>query len=450
MIVIVSDLHLTDGSSGETINEGAFRIFVEALRTHVYDASFRGEHGQTPTAKPMFHAIERCDLVLLGDVFDVIRSDKWLSSQGDIRPWSAPAKMAQTVDAITQGILTENKQALAHLTDLNGVIEIPDPYVQGRKHQVSLYIHYLVGNHDWFYHLPGGNYDRIRKAVVDGFGLSQSASVPFPHLMKETTKTLHKRLTDHKLHVQHGDIYDAFNYQEEVGRDASSLGDCIVVELLNRFPGEVEKELGLSPSHELIINLREIDNVRPLREIPRWVDSTLDRCAQLVPGGRKNVEKVWDRLVDEFLDNEFVRSLDEAYKLDAVDKLQAGLRLSSALSIRSIADVPSKIVSLFDKGTSYSTCAAEEHAIRKGAAQYVVYGHTHKPEVVPLRLFRDQDALVEQIYFNSGTWRRIHEPCADGSKTLSFTKAHVMTYLAFYEGTERSGRGYETWNGRLG
>ena len=41
MLVIISDLHLTDGTSGETINAGAFRVFRERLSDLAYDASWR-------------------------------------------------------------------------------------------------------------------------------------------------------------------------------------------------------------------------------------------------------------------------------------------------------------------------------------------------------------------------------------------------------------------------
>lgn len=72
MLVIISDLHLTDGSSGETINAEAFRVFIESLRNLVERACWR-ESGK-------FKAIDRCDLVLLGDIFDVIRSNQWLNT----------------------------------------------------------------------------------------------------------------------------------------------------------------------------------------------------------------------------------------------------------------------------------------------------------------------------------------------------------------------------------
>ncbi len=70
MLVIISDLHLTDGTSGETISAGAFRVFRQRLRDLAYDASKRADGTYRP--------IEEMDILLLGDVFDLIRSTKWL------------------------------------------------------------------------------------------------------------------------------------------------------------------------------------------------------------------------------------------------------------------------------------------------------------------------------------------------------------------------------------
>ncbi|MDA2927107.1 hypothetical protein MYX78_07730 [Acidobacteria bacterium AH-259-G07] len=48
MLVIISDLHLTDGTSGETIRAGAFRAFRERLRDLAYDASWRADGKYKP------------------------------------------------------------------------------------------------------------------------------------------------------------------------------------------------------------------------------------------------------------------------------------------------------------------------------------------------------------------------------------------------------------------
>jgi hypothetical protein len=41
MLIIISDLHLTDGTSGETIQQGAFFLLRERLFSLAYDASWR-------------------------------------------------------------------------------------------------------------------------------------------------------------------------------------------------------------------------------------------------------------------------------------------------------------------------------------------------------------------------------------------------------------------------
>jgi len=58
MLVIISGLHPTDGTSGETIRSGAFNGFRERFRDLAYDASWRGDDEYRP--------LEDIDLLLLG------------------------------------------------------------------------------------------------------------------------------------------------------------------------------------------------------------------------------------------------------------------------------------------------------------------------------------------------------------------------------------------------
>ena len=111
MLVFISDLHLTDGTSGETINAGAFRIFRERLLDLARAASWRTGAKYKP--------IDRLDLVLLGDILDVIRSSQWLAR--NTRPWSDPSTAAfqEKVAAITDAILEKNEKSIAILKTLH-------------------------------------------------------------------------------------------------------------------------------------------------------------------------------------------------------------------------------------------------------------------------------------------------------------------------------------------
>jgi hypothetical protein len=436
MLVIVSDIHLTDGSSGQTINAGAFRTFVEDLQTSVRDACFRADGKFVP--------LERCDLLLLGDVLDVIRSDAWLRSPEGLRPWSGNDQIGPTVRAVTRGILAHNERALAYLRDLGGRISVTDN--AGNRFEIPLNIHYFVGNHDWFYHLPGPDFDAARADVVQALALANDPTRPFPHQVAEASPALFELIRAHRLHPQHGDLYDEMNFEARRGRDFSSLGDCIVVELVNRFPIEVQRALDLGDNHPDFLSLREIDNVRPLLAIPGWIQGVLRRSSLGRPQ-KEEVMAVWDRLAEGFVDHPFVRSLD-VWGLDKVDKLELALRFSRGLPLRFLTAVSDQL-NLLTWSESYAKNALKEDALLRGEADYVAYGHTHFPETVSLDLAKFGAALREQTYFNTGTWRRVHQRCIREPGSFEFGSFHVMTFVILYVGTERGGRRYETWTGQL-
>jgi UDP-2,3-diacylglucosamine pyrophosphatase LpxH len=436
MLVVISDLHLTDGSSGETINGGAFRSFVENLESSVEDACWRRDGKFVP--------IDRCDLLLLGDVLDVIRSDRWLRS-GAVRPWSGNDQIGATVAQITQGILAHNESAIRHLRDLKGKIRILDP--SGQPVEIPFAIHYFVGNHDWFFHVRGADFDLARRAIVAGFGLANDWRKPFPHLLSEAEPGLLQGILAHRLYPQHGDLYDEMNYEAEHGRDYSSLGDCIVVELLNRFPIDVQQKLDLPEQHPDVLALREIDNVRPLLAIPGWIQGVLGRSS-LADSAKQQVMGVWHAQVDAFLELPFVRNLD-VWGLDKVDTLQVGLRLSGGFSLTVLTSISARLERL-TRGETLVTHALKEEALERGAADFVAYGHTHQAETVSLALAPSATGVREQVYFNTGTWRRVHQRCIRNPSALEFGSFHVMSYVIFYRDGERAGRRYETWTGQLG
>jgi UDP-2,3-diacylglucosamine pyrophosphatase LpxH len=448
MLVVLSDLHLTDGTSGETISSGAFEVFAERLEDLACAASHRVDGSYRP--------IEQFDVLLLGDVLDVIRSTRWLARK-DVRPWSDPARpeYLDMVSQITAGILKQNEESLAVLRRLTetGGLELPPADKLGRVAEtrervpVKVDIHYMVGNHDWFYRLPGPGYDLLRQSVCRHLGLANKPNQPFAHDPHESDVLL-ETMRRHKVFARHGDIYDPFNFEGD--RNASSLGDAIVVELLNRFPVAVEQELGGDLPDATFHGLREIDNVRPLLLIPVWIDGILERtCA--FPEMRRRVKIIWDRLADQFLDLEFVRNRDTWNPNDLVDNLQRVLKFSKRLSIGWAADLLKFVNGLRGQDNdSYAAHALAEQDFRNRRAKHIVYGHTHYAESVPLDASYAEGYVLNQSYFNSGTWRRVHRQTVLAPAEHEFLASDVMTYLAFFQGDERRGRPYETWSGTLG
>lgn len=461
MLVIISDLHLTDGSSGETIKEGAFRVFRTRLRELAYDASWR--------TNGLYKPIESLDVLLLGDILDVIRSTQWLTAKGGglgyVRPWDDPASPAfiDKVRSINEAILKHNRASLAILKNLdNGqTITLPPATRSGQaanvdwepdspeRAPVKVRLHYLVGNHDWFYHLKGPDYDQIRQQIIDAMGLSNAAQEPFPHDPAESP-TLQSLFEQHRIFARHGDIYDSYNY--EGNRDASSLGDAVVVDLLNRFSVEVREQLGHDLPPECIDGLKEIDNVRPTLIAPVWVNNVLLRtCRDLRLIAE--VKRVWDHLADDFINLPFVRARDMKSNLfDDVDKLEWALKFSKGVSpqfaSRLVTWIKEKLLHSY---STYYENALAEPAFQDRTARFIVHGHTHHHEIVPLDIYRSnlRGRFVNQMYINSGTWRVIHELAKAKPMEQEFLGYHVMTYVAFFKADERRGRPFESWSGGL-
>lgn len=445
MLAIISDLHLTDGTSGSTISPGAFQLLGERLIDLAIGASQRRDGSYRP--------IERVDLLLLGDVLDVIRSSRWLQSRA--RPWDAADSPAtfETVSQITADILCRNAEALGEFRKLASQgVAIPAGTREGRCDPqqlapVPVRIHYMVGNHDWFYHLPGEGYSRLRKAIAQHMGLVTNPNAPFPHEPWECNELL-QAMRRHKVFARHGDVYDPFNYEGD--RNASSLGDVIVIELLNRFGAQVARELGDDLPDSALSGLREIDNIRPLLLVPVWIDGLLERSCPH-PAVRKQVKKIWDALADEFLEQPFVRQRDTWCPVDMVDGLQKALKFSRRLSVGWASWIAQWMWQLRGAdNSSYYQHALSEQDFRNRRAKHIVYGHTHYHEIVPLDASYAEGFVLNQAYFNSGTWRRVYEQTRFAQHEHEFIPADALTYLAFFKDDERRGRPYETWTGTLG
>ncbi len=445
MLVIISDLHLTDGTSGETIKPGAFRAFRESLRELAYDASWRNEKKYSP--------IDGIDLVLLGDILDVIRSTRWCAAPTEVRPWGDQndARFSDMVGSITEGVIRNNQQSLSILRGLHNseILSLPPAAEDGgvmvktpHRVPVPVRMHYLVGNHDWFFHLKGPAHDATRKMIVDAIGLENSPDLPFPHEPFES-QAIEKIYRDHRVFARHGDIFDPTNYEHS--RDASSLGDAIVIELLDKFGVVVRQRLGPRLPDACDAGLKEIDNVRPLSIIPIWVDGLLDNTCTLALA--EEVKEIWNELVHEFLALDFVRARPFGSSL----LIKLGFKISSELPMSGLSDVAAWFSSKFGGGRaeSFYPYAMHEKSFIDGWAKFIVYGHTHHYEIVPLQSLLQGNTVTNQIYINSGTWRPVHELARFHPGQKHFVGYHVMSYLAFFKGDERKGRAFESWTGAL-
>lgn len=437
MLIILSDLHLTDGTRMPTLAPAAIELFAARLHEQALAASWRTSDRYQP--------VERIDLVLLGDILDLTRSAAWLESSA--RPWDAadrPELSAQVV-AIASAVLDHNEPILRQLRTLAapGQFTLPAADRHGRPvagagQNVDIAIHYLVGNHDWLLHLRGRDYDALREAIVRRMGLAAKGNAPLAHDPAEDP-ALAEALRRHRVIARHGDVFDPIHFAGD--RAASSLGDALVIELIGRFSSRVEQELSDDLPVACSVALAGIDHVRPLLLVPQWLEGVLARTYH-TPALRSRVARIWDNLVESLLALPPVRSFDaRAANLPAslAELLRLGPR--AAMAMQRLAG---------SQSASYAEHALTEPEFRSRRAKFVVYGHTHEAETVALEASHHDGYALNQLYFNTGTLRRAFRPARAGLANHEFIASEGMTWLAFYQGDERGGRPYESWSGTLG
>jgi UDP-2,3-diacylglucosamine pyrophosphatase LpxH len=452
MLIIISDLHLGDGTTANSIAPSAFHLFASRLRETAYYASFRRDGTYRP--------IESLDLLLMGDILDPLHSTLWLdtapSALNYTRPWtdtSSPdftAKLSET----TKSIINVNRESLEILRRCaNGeIVILPPAKAHGgpdtdsrERIPIKVRIYYMVGNHDWYYHLPGGAFDEIRKIIVDAIGLRNDFG-PFPYNLDEHP-ALREILGPYQVFVRHGDCYDKFNFNREKGRDHATLGDVFTMDVCNRYPIEVQKRYGDELSTGIIDGLRRITNVRPTLATPLWISGQIKRHAGSA-ALETELKKVWDDICDEFLQLDVVREEDKAFKFDMVDALQLILKISKRTSFETLNDIVVWVRDrLREKELSFAEHALQEPAFLNNSARFIIYGHTHHHEIIPLDSDGEPPHERNQLYINSGTWRSYYDLAVKDPKEQKFVRYQTLTYLTFYKDDERAGRLFETWSG---
>jgi len=452
MLVIISDIHLGDGTTAASISPVAFDLFASRLSEAAYFASIRKDGS--------FRPIENIDLVLMGDILDPLHSTRWLDTQSGnvdkVLPWtdSTHPGYAAKLREVTQAILEENKASVEVLRQAasGDVVKVRPtnsrggPYLDIRQRPpVKVDIYYMVGNHDWYYHLPGKNFDQIRREIVTALGLSNDDS-PFPHGLEESP-ALHEIFSQHKVYGRHGDFYDNFNYSREKGRDHSTLGDALTMEVFNRYPLAVQNRFGDEIPTALVDSLRRLVNVRPVLAAPLWISGQLKRHAGSA-ALESELKRVWDDLCDEFLQLDFVRQADKAFKLDIVDALEMIVKISRRASFTTINDLVIWIRGkIWENELSFAGHALKEPAFLNGAARYIVYGHTHHHEIISLDAEGRPPYPDSQVYLNSGTWHSYYDLAIKNPLEQKFLPYQALTYLTFYKDDEREGRNFDAWSG---
>jgi UDP-2,3-diacylglucosamine pyrophosphatase LpxH len=180
---------------------------------------------------------------------------------------------------------------------------------------------------------------------------------------------------------------------------------------------------------------------------PLWIGSQLKQNA-IGQMEQKKLKDLWNEMCDDFLALPFVQEHYKPFKWDVVDDLKLAIRITDRFSFKTIDEIVVWARKIFNPDAmTFASHALKESAFINHSARFVVYGHTHHYEIVPLDSIPGTPRPTNQMYMNSGTWHTFFDLAINKPEDQKFIPCQVLTYLTFYKDDERFGRCFETWSG---
>ncbi len=442
MLVLFSDIHLTDGRTAVNPHPTAFKLLASEL-----DGCIRQKKAK------------ELQFVMLGDVFDLVRTDYWLEHvPAPQRPWGGSALDPETGMNRDLDLLPQFNAVLQEILATPAAAELVQTVrTVGAESGLTPRIAYVVGNHDRVFN----NFPGLRNALAAAF-----APVPVDFM------TCYRN-DEYGVWARHGHEWDEhchgwdflrkmLHKGARVGRfdDAAyrvmAIGEVVTAELMGGLIHRARQRLTLAKDKPFLNRLLNVNNLRPMTEVFHWLSWLAHEEEERYTSACS--EALRDAL-DTVLDSTFARRWD-AVKADLIvsgdltDYLQLARR---ALGDRSNIDRLRKILPVLDKvGVALSALKGSQDQYEKGASdelpglpagvQYILYGHTHQARQRCLAARLDGPA---RVYLNTGTFVPVIDRAADGS----FFDSNRMSYVCVYradedtEGRADEGPTLDVWDG---
>lgn len=391
LVVFVSDIHLTDQLHGTAVPKAAaFERFWQRIQ--------------------VARGARRATLVFVGDLFDLVRSPAWFDTPH--RPFHDPsAEMIAVIDGIVERTLERESEFFR--------------VIREKVETGALSVEYVLGNHDRLLRFA----PKARRAVHRAFTGED----------RDVVYGTERIFEEHGVTAYHGNIGDDINYDPDGG---ATIGDAIGSELITRFPHTVRARTG-----ELHPELDDIDDVRPVYAVPAWVR----HLGSVKPELLRPVHRAWVEVVERFLDDEFVRRWmrrrQKRFGLDTGKKLRLILELSTKRLIakgsdKRLTEAYRVMQHAFDGKMAQ---VATKKIVRTPGIRYVINGHSHFAAMRPVGTIEGKPA----VYFNTGTWRSVHQIGHGLKGRPTFLPYDAMSYVVFFPDSDELGRDFEWWTGAL-
>jgi UDP-2,3-diacylglucosamine pyrophosphatase LpxH len=460
MLVLISDLHISDNSTSSNVDGTAF---VNILGPSIKDS-------MSPNNKNA----KELHIVLLGDIFDLVRTDHWVANVAyNDRPWNGtldPLTAMNNNNALINAQFDSILDKILATPSAKGLISMLDsfaPGVNGNQTKIT----YVVGNHDRILN----NFPSLQNKIKSA--LSTNLDVSFVSKVEEE---------NYGVLARHGHEYDKECYAIDLWNDVMhednrlnrfapelskmmAIGEVLTAELMAGFIfkiNEIFKNKGWnSPTDtEFLHGLFDVNTLRPMTSMFVWLrwysrnqeekyqqplkDALLFALDNVL---NSKLADQWDNTSKPILFRGYLAG-DITDRLDAArDDLRAGGLAKVEESMTKLLGLKS-IVDFFVRNNSDDDLlkGAEQEfndPLLNRNIQYIVYGHTHEARQ---DFFKANLAGKVSMYINTGTYLPFIQLCRDQK---GFAFSHLMTMTFFYKEDEdvsnRKGSGptCELWNG---
>lgn len=474
MLVVISDLHFVDGTSGN--HNLPSKAFEQVFLSSIVSLAQKNEATELK-------------LLLLGDIPDLIRSAQWFDEAPEDRLWGENGladipnprpnsltekrcldilgrfpESGQRKDVPEHSILYQNWDTFHFFRNFHKHLQKKAKDIFSiDNYNIPVEITYIVGNHD----RPINLYPSLRDELQKQLGLAITPQTVDGDVAGEWWYKYVFEDEDYGVFARHGHQFDVYNYN---GTDAYTrddhlqvpIGDVIATEIAVNLVVTLENLRDEYPeiSDELVEAMQSVDNVRPLGRLMEWFYSKMNE--QDDARIREAMDKTIDTVIQNFFDIDFVQNWNNPNtRVDELIRAATGRPFQSVLDFIMDHTDASKLIQLllpaaerymkeggiddYMEGAYYEDCWRDEDSF----VRYILYGHTHQPLSKPLDSIDGRDV----IYLNTGTWRERLQRTISLDKTANFVSLKHLTYMVFYnEEEDRNDKemgtiGFDSWTG---
>jgi UDP-2,3-diacylglucosamine pyrophosphatase LpxH len=403
MLIVVSDFHLMDGTAGaHHVEAGVFRSTMNDLAAHAREAKATD-----------------VTILFLGDLYDVVRTERWFDYPAEQRPWGEKPSFQALFD-IFDGVVANNAETFAMLSG-SLVDEFDFPVEPTRV--------YIPGNHDTLVN----DHPYLRRRVRETLGMPPSEE-PFPR---------HYLDPEHGVFARHGHEFDRLNFEGSEAYDEGELlipeedyqrmpiGDAMACEYAAKIGPLAQSYLPEDHPNRARIaeRLRDVVDVRPLTGMVRWV---MWQVSDMDKNARECVNRAMRESAQSVHDLPFTKqwyARHDHFGWDHADQFQAFLRLLRSfnpMNYNRVLSAADKFAAFQGHSDRYAAAAVEDLRRLKAShpdgndIYYLMYGHTHIANRVPIDVIGEPPTERYRVYLNTGTWRPTHRMLVGGEGFASW------------------------------